>query len=129
MIVQFHRVDGTMKVEKTRLNARYIEMPDGYHPITNDSVWQDDKRMRQPLMVIVEGVLGPMGADMTETDVSGMLKEVEIVKRSHKPQHISRMWMRRIQQFFDFIASRGLPTLILIFIGYVLYSAFAGGEV
>lgn len=128
MIVQYHRVDGTMRVEKTKLNARYIEMPDGYHPITNDGVWQDDRRKGPPMMVIVEGVLGPIGADMTETDVSGMLTEVEIVKRSHKPQHISRMWMRALQRFFDFVGSRGIPTLIVIFIGYVLYSAFSGGE-
>ena len=127
MLVQYHRVDGTMSIEKTRLNARYIEMLDGYHPITNDSVWQDDKRMRQPTMIIVEGCLGPIGADMTENDVSAMLKEVEIIKRSHKPQSISKMWMRMLRRLFDFIFTRGFPVLILVFVGYVLVSSFSGG--
>ena len=116
-----------MRVEKTKLNARYIEMPDGYHPITNDSVWQDDKRMRQPTLILVEGCLGPIGADMTEGDVSSMLKEVEIIKRSHKPQHISKMWMRALQRFFDFLVAKGFPVLILVFVAYVLFMSVQGG--
>ena len=58
MRILYFMVDGRAKMEKTNVNPRLLEMPDGYHPLTNDSVWQDAKRRMDPLLIIIQGVRG-----------------------------------------------------------------------
>jgi hypothetical protein len=127
MMIQYFTVDGRCVIEKANVNARYIEMRDGYHPITNDSVWQDSKRLKPPVMAIFEGVLGPLGSDMSVQDVKGILLEVQIIKRSHKTQSISKMWMRALARVFEFVYTRGIPIGIIIFALYFVGSAMLKG--
>ena len=127
MMIQYFTVDGRCVIERSNVNARYIEMRDGYHPITNDSVWQDNLRRRQPIMAIFEGVLGPLGSDMSVEDVKGILREVQIIKRSHKSQSISKMWARALQRIFQFILTAGVPTAIIIFAIIIIAQALLEG--
>ena len=128
MIIQYFTAEGRCIIEKTRLSARYLEMRDGDHPLTNDSVWQDDKRTRQPILVIHEGCLGPFGADMTEEDIISIMTEIELIKLSYKKPSVSKMWTRAIARMFEWIVSKGLMILIIAMIGYfVLQSILQGG--
>ena len=127
MIIQYYRVDGTMKVERTKLNARYIEMPDGAHPVTHDSVYQDDKRTRQPILCIFEGVTPPLGADMTEEDLSSMMTEIELIKLSYKKPSFSKLWMRLFSQAFEWLFKRGAPIALFGFIAFVVMDSYFGG--
>jgi len=119
--------DGRVVIEKTNINARYLELPDGYHPITNDSIWQDSKRMRDPVLPVFEGVLGPLGSDMIETDVKTMITEAEIIKKSHKKLNISKMWVRVLQRMGSWLYKYGLLLFVSIFIIYTIIKAFIGG--
>lgn len=122
MIIQYFTVDGRCKIEKSNVNARYIEMPDGDHPITNDSVWQDDKRTRQPILCIFEGVTPPLGADMSAEDIESLLTEIELIKLGFKKASVSKMWWRALERVMDFIVKKGL------YIGVIAFALFFVGQ-
>ena len=127
MIVQYFMADGRCIIEKSAINARYIEMRDGDHPITNDSVWQDNKRRRQPIMVVFEGCLSPLGADMTEEDVISLLTEIELIKLGFKKPTVSKMWGRALARLFGQITKVGLSGLIFLFIAYFVIMSMIEG--
>ena len=128
MIIQYFTAEGRCLIEKTRLSARYLEMRDGDHPITNDSVWQDDKRIRQPILVIHEGCLGPFGADMTEEDIISIMTEIELIKLSYKHPSVSKMWMRGMGRMFEWFWSRGVMLLIFGMIAYFVLQSILEGQ-
>ncbi len=128
MRILYFTVDGRCMPEKTRTIPRLLEMPDGYHPVTNDSVWQDAKRMMEPLLIIIQGVRGPYGGTMENKDVSSVLYEIELAERAFKRPKISKMWMRSLERLINFIQTKGLYIGVIIFILYfVAQSMFAGG--
>lgn len=127
LIIQYFRNDGTCRIEKSNINARYIEMMDGDHPVTNDSVWQDNKRRRQPILAIFEGVLGPLGSDMAEEDIISLLTEIELIKLGFKKASVSKMWMRSLERIFEFIRTKALYIGIIAFVLYMLASSVMEG--
>ena len=127
MRILYFTVDGRVTIEKTPLNARFIEMRDGYHPISNDSVWQDSARREDGIMCIFEGILGPYGSDMTEEDVAGILTEAEFIMRAHKRQSISRMWLRQLSALFNWVISYGMMLFVIGLSGYFIINAILEG--
>jgi hypothetical protein len=128
MKVLYFTVDGRVVHENSNVNARFIEMRDGYHPITNDSIWQDTRRLRPPILAMFEGVLGPQGSSMAEQDVKGLLLEVEIIKRAHRKPSISKMWLRALMRIVEWIYSKGILLFITLFAGYFILQAMIGGN-
>lgn len=127
MRIVYFKVDGRAQLEKTKTNPRLLEMPDGYHPVTNDSVWQDAKRLMEPILIIIQGVRGPYGGTMENEDVSSVLYEIELAERAFKKPRISKMWMRSLERIFDFIRTKGLYIGIIAFILYMLASSVMEG--
>jgi len=120
-------VGGNATTESTKLRERFIEMPDGYHPVTNDSVWQDAKRRRDPMLFIIQGVRAPYGGTMAEKDVSLLLYEMELRERAFKPNSVSKMWWRALLRLFGAIKN-SLPMIIIGgIIALVLYDEFVKG--
>lgn len=121
-------VDGRAKVETCRLGGeRMFETPDGYHPVTNDSIWQDAKRVKDSIMVIVQGVRGPYGATMEEKDVSLLLYDMELKERSFKAQSVSKMWARAFARLGEWVI-RYSPILVMgSVIIWALYNSMVGG--
>lgn len=113
--------------EKTRTIPRLLEMPDGYHPITNDSVWQDYKRTMDPLLIIIQGVRGPYGGTMENKDVSSVLYEIELAERAFKKPRISKMWMRSLERLFEFLSTKGLYIGMIAFVLYFLGQSMLSG--
>ena len=111
-------VDGKARNEKTRHIPRLLEMPDGYHPVTNDSVWHDAKRRLEPEMLIVQGVRAPHGGTMENEDVSCVLYEIELAEKAFRKNRVSKMWMRSVERLFEFIRTKGL------YIGFVSMALF-----
>lgn len=124
--VFYFMVDGSASVEKIRRIPPLLEMPDGYHPVTNDSVWQDAKRIRDPIMVLIQRVRAPYGGTMENEDVSNVLFEIELDERAFKKHKVSKMWARAFERVVDFILTKGIFILILIFIGYFIVQAMLG---
>lgn len=127
MIIQNFLPDGSCVIEKARVNTRFLELPDGYHPLTNDSVWQDDKRRQQPILVVFDGCLGPLGADMTEEDIKTLLTEIEMIKLAFKKPTISRMWMRWLSKMFSAMLKYGVTTIVFIMMAYYIGIAMYQG--
>ena len=122
--------DGKFRVETARVGTRLIEMPDGYHPITNDSVWQDAKRKSDGIMILIQGVLGPYGSgkgEMTEEDVLTTLREVEYAEKSFKPMSNSKMWQRSLASMFAWFYKYGITLFIAGIAGYALVTQFTEG--
>lgn len=120
-------VDGHGRMESAKVGQRLIEMPDGYHPLTNDSVWQDSKRVGPPLLMITQGVLGPYGSTMTKEDVLSMLLEVELAERSFKPASVSKMWHRSLQRLWDFAVAYGIWLFMILVAAWAIIPTFMAG--
>ena len=129
MRLLFVRPDGTVYVEKMNLNKKLIELQDGgYYPAPPEAVWNDRKHRRGTLMLYFSGLLSPIGAKMPLEYIWAIQDEFEVVKVGRKPMSISKLWIRRLQAFFQWFATYGLTILIILFIGLtVLYSLLTGG--
>jgi len=119
-------VDGRARIENAKIGTRLVEEPDGYHPVTNDSVWQDAKRLKDGVMIVVQGVLGPYGASMTEADTLQVLYEIDIVERAFKPQSVSKMWQRALANAWAWILKYGLILFFIGMGGYSIIQSFTG---
>ena len=120
--------EGQIFAEKAPVNGRYIEMRDGYHPLTNDSYWQDEKREAPPVLLLFENVLGAHGSEMAEQDVKTLLTESVIITRMHKKHQVNRRWMRLVARFMDWLKTYGLYFFIMIVVVYIVSDAvFVGG--
>jgi hypothetical protein len=118
--------DGTAAIERTKTNPSMIEMPDGYHPITNNSYWQDAERKRDPVLIIIQGVRGPYGATMENEDVSRLLYDLEVKERAFKKPGVSKMWMRMFERFFDWLRRYGIWIFVIGFMAYFTIPAMLG---
>ena len=127
MIIQNFYPDGTCIVERARVKSRFLELPDGYHPLTNDSVWMDNNRRRQPLLVVFDGCTGPLGADMTEQDLKTLLTEIELIKLAFKKPLISKMWFRWLQAAFKSLLTYGVGALVFVLFAYYIGLAITQG--
>ena len=119
--------DGKARVENSKVGTRLIEMPDGYHPITNDSVWQDAKRKSDGIMLLFQGVLPAYGGSMAEDDVLNVLREVEYAEKSFKPMSNSKMWMRSLSALVAFGFKYGMLLFIVALAVWSLYPTLTGG--
>ncbi len=123
MILLYLTVDGRAIVEKTRINQRLFEMPDGYHPLTNDSVWQDSKRQIDPIVVVIQGVTPPYGAQMARNDILSMLYEIDVAEHSLGKQNVSKIWWRALVRLGEWLWKKGIYLLIA---GYIIYNVAVG---
>jgi len=120
-------VDGRAKIESTKIRERLVEMPDGYHPITNDSVWQDVERKRDSMLMIVEGVRAPYGGTMETEDIKLLLYDMELKERAFKPQGVSKMWWRAFGRFGELLLKYGWMVFVAGMVAATLYQSFVGG--
>ena len=127
MTIQYFTVDGRCIIDRSTVGSRYLEMRDGYHPVTNDSMWQDDKRMRPPMICIFEGVTPALGASMAHEDIKVLFTEMTAIRRCHKQPSVSKMWLRALANMFRSILKVGLPTIIFIFIAYFVIMSMIQG--
>lgn len=125
----YFRVDGSATVESARLDYRLIEMPDGPHPLTNDSVWQHAKRRFPPIVFFMQDVLPAYGASMHHEDIKTQVFGTKLKQMALKDPtgRMSKVWIRRIEAFFEFLWSRGAIILVALFIIYNVASAMFGG--
>lgn len=120
-------VDGSARLERAAVRERLIEMPDGIHPVTNDSVWQDAKRIRQPAMVFIQGVRAAYGSTMEAKDIELVLYDLEVKERALKKPKISKMWVRTLAAIGRWFLTYWTILMTIILIAYGFYSAFSGG--
>ena len=124
----FLTVDGRARVENTKIGTRLIEEADGYHPLTNDSVWQDAERLRPPAIVLIQGVLGGYGSNMTREDVLTTLYEIELAERAFRSPSVSKMWQRNLVWLFGVFSKYAVGMFIVGIVGFALYNQYFGGH-
>lgn len=129
MKILYLKVDGLCKVENWKVNARNLEMPDGPHPVTNDSIWQDSKRTGPPVMMVIQDVFGPYGASMAAEDVKTRMYEVKLASMAFKQPSISRMWQRMLANAFAWFMKYGIILFIIAISGYAVISSLTGGGI
>jgi len=126
MKILYLKVDGLCKVENWKVNARNLEMPDGPHPVTNDSIWQDSKRTGPPIMIIFQDVLGPYGSSMASEDVKTRMYEVKLASMAFKQPSISKMWQRWLANAFEWFMKYGIILFIVAITGYAVIQSLMG---
>ena len=123
MKIIFLTVDGRATVETTKLRENMLEMPDGYHPVTNDSVWQDAKRVRDAIMVVIKGVRAPYGGTMEERDIQLLLYDMELRERSFKRQSVSKMSWRAFARMGEWVVKYGPLIVMGVIIAWAVYDS------
>ncbi len=119
--------DGAAQVKKAIFDARLIRYPDGDHPVTNDSVWQDSKRLRMPIMIILQDVLGPIGSTMQWGDIRLRLYEMKLSELAFKNQSVSKPWQRMFANFAEWAGKYGITICVLaLVVGASAFSMFGG---
>jgi len=126
MKILYLKVDGLCKGENWKVNARNLEMPDGPHPVTNDSIWQDSKRTGPPVMMVIQDVLGPYGASMASEDVKTRMYEVKLASMAFKQPSISKMWQRWLANAFKWFMNYGIILFIIAITGYAVIQSLMG---
>lgn len=122
-------VDGREIIENTRINSgrRLLEEPDGYHPITNDSVWHDTKKRHNTRMLVIDGVTPLLGADMTHADLETTFNESIVEEVSYRKMPVSKMWARAFARLGEWVIKYS-PILIMgAIIIWALYNSMIGG--
>lgn len=128
MIIIYLKKGGTAHIEKAKEPTEtLLEMPDGNHPLTNDSYWQDAKRLRDSMVMVIQGVRGPYGATMEENDIALVLYDMKLREMALKPQNVSRMWWRALQRLGDWLVKYGYLLFIGSIMAWALYTSFLGG--
>jgi hypothetical protein len=126
MKILYLKVDGLCKVENWKVNARNLEMPDGPHPVTNDSIWQDSKRTGPAVMMVIQDVFAPYGASMASEDVKTRMYEVKLASMAFKQPSISRMWQRWLANAFEWFMKYGIILFIVALVGYSVITTLTG---
>ena len=129
MKILYLKVDGLCKVENWKVNARNLEMLDGPHPVTNDSIWQDSKRLGPAVMMVIQDVLAPYGASMASEDVKTRMYEVKLASMAFKEPSISKMKWRMLANAFDWLMKYGIILFIVAISGYAVINSLSGGAI
>ncbi len=120
-------VDGRAKVENWTINARNVEMSDGPHPVTNDSVWQDSKRVGPAVMMILQDVFAPYGGSMASEDVKTRMYEVKLASMAFRSPSVSKKWQRQLANIFHWFMKYGIILLIIALAAPSVLKQFLGG--
>lgn len=123
------KVDSTCRLENWKGTARNLEMPDGPHPVTNDSVWQDSKRVGPGVMLILQDVFGPIGARMAAEDVKLRIYEVKMASMAFRSPSYSKMWQRWLANIFEWFMKYGVILFIVAITGWAVINSLTGGTI
>ncbi len=127
MRLMYLTYDGQAKMEKTRaLQTRQIEMPDGVHSYTNNSVWQDAKRLREPIIIISQGLHAPLGATNAREDALQELYEIKLASKALRNPSVSKMLTRKIERAIDWVTTNGIVVFVLGGLGIYMLMTFTG---
>lgn len=114
--------------QKTTINERYIEMRDGFHPMTNDCVFQDSQRRRDNSILIAEQCTIPLMSKTGDPEMETLIREYIVAESKFKQPTVSKMWARTFRAIGAWLAAYGIPLCIGLFvIGVVANALLQGG--
>ena len=120
MRIVFAASNGHIYVEKAAHRFKLIEEPDGFHPMTNESIWTHDGRVGESFVLIWQGTASPEGNPMTKDFATQILKEDAILKVHRGKMTVSRLWSRKLMAYLM------LFVRFLYFVGFVMCISFFG---
>jgi hypothetical protein len=127
-VLQYITQDGRMIEQKTVINERYIEMRDGFHPMTNDCVFQDSQRRRDNSIIIAEQCTIPLMSKTGDPEMETLIREYIVAESKFKQPTVSKMWGRSLRALGAWIAAYGIPLgIALLVIGVIVDSLLKGG--
>jgi hypothetical protein len=126
-ILRYITQDGRMVEQKTVINERYIEMRDGFHPMTNDCVFQDSRRRKDNSILIPEQCTVPLFSEMGDAEMATLFREYVVAESKYKQPTVSKMWIRSLVALWDWIRGHGVALMIGLFIIYIVGNALLQG--
>ena len=126
-ILRYITQDGRMLEQRTVINERYIEMRDGFHPMTNDCVFQDSARRKDNSILIAEQCTIPLMSKMGDPEMATLFREYIVAESKFKQPTVSKMWARTLIALWNWIKVNGIPLLIGLFIIYIVGNALLAG--
>jgi hypothetical protein len=119
-ILRYITQDGRMIEQKTVINERYIEMRDGFHPMTNDCVFQDSARRKDNSIIIAEQCTIPLFSEMGDAEMSTLFREYVVAESKFKQPTVSKMWTRTLIALWNWIRVYGVPFAVALFVIYIV---------
>lgn len=120
--------DGHATVENLKLGGeRMIEAADGNHPVTYDSIWQDAKRLREPIIVFAQFARPAYGAKFDEKDLQRLLYEMKLREKAFKPSRVNRIWWRKVEELGSWLVKYLLLIVAGIVIVWAMWNSFMPG--
>jgi hypothetical protein len=78
-------------------------------------------------MIIWSGIINPEGSSVGYDGICKVQDECETIKRAHKHQSVSRMWVRLLNRLFLGFVKYGTTLLLVALVGFTLYTTMMGG--
>lgn len=96
MILIYLKADGQARAEFIKHSSKFIELPDGYHPMLDKGVMRDSEHKYPAVMFIWQNRPMPEGCDDTRENNEVILVENELIKMGRGRPSISKLFYRRL---------------------------------
>lgn len=117
MRVFYTTSSGLATVEEVKPHVRVIEMKDGLHTITKDSVYRDIENERNAMVFIWQDVTPSQGGSLTED----ALLSIEVAKMNRQSTKISRYWKRKYARGMWWFLRAVYFSIFLIWVSLGIY--------
>jgi hypothetical protein len=96
MILIYLTADGRAKAEFIKHASKFIELPDGYHPMLDKGVLRDSAHKYPSVMMVWQNRFNPENCPDSKEDTALVLIENELIKMGRGRPTISKMFFRRL---------------------------------
>lgn len=123
MKIKTYYKDGRVRVENVKKSYDFYELDDGYHVIPPDSVYRDREGKNPAMVIMVDGLIAPLGSKQTVDLVDKVWNNMDMTKDAGGPPSVSTSFMRMLSEFFGKFGKYMPIIIIALIIAYALYTA------
>ncbi len=127
--VIYATVDKRARIESASLQFDQFEEPDGDHLITSDSVWQDAKRMRPPIVLFMQNVFLAYGSTAGRQQIYTGIYQMKADEINSRPASVSKMNWRVLEQLFDWLRENLFYIFVIALVAYAIIPSLINGGV
>lgn len=101
---------------------RMVEFRDGYHTLSNSSIWRGGSVDKDAICIVWQGRSSPEGQGAAE--VRFAMKESNRLKDNRQPIGVSKLWIRYAKAGIK----ASIVTVAFIFVTYIIFLAVAATQ-
>ena len=126
MKIKTYYKSGLVQVENVKKSYDFYELDDGYHIIPPDSVYRDRAGDKPAMVIMVDGLIAPLGSKQTVELVDKVWNNMDLSKDANNLPPVSTSLMRMLAEFMRKFVKYVPILVIIILIAYALLSTQGG---